>query len=304
MSRGLAVGLLLALALLAFPLSASGQGAGEETVVVISGPVAIEEEVTAEDVLVVRGDTRIDGRVTGDVAVLSGRVAIAGSVDGDVFAASGQVELLDAARVGGDVRYGDADRRPVVAPGAAVKGEVSHESWTVAVDALPAIGAAALWLAMTISVLVLGLMLVMAFPRAAEVVYAQAQERLALAAVFGVTAFVAVPLAVGFAAVTLVGIPLALALLLALVPLAAVAYITTAWALGRSLVRGRSGRVVAFLAGLAILRALALIPLLGVLVWLVAVVVGTGLLIAAAGATRTGRAPDGPTMRSAPQGAA
>ena len=51
--------------------------------------------------------------------------------------------------------------------------------------------------------------------------------------------------------------------------LAAIAYVSSAWALGRALVRDR-GRVVAFLAGLAILRALAILPVLGALVGLAA----------------------------------
>lgn len=61
---------------------------------------------------------------------------------------------------------------------------------------------------------------------------------------------------------------------------------TSAWTLGRAIVKPPRGRILAFLAGLAILRAVALVPILGVLVWLAAVVVGLGLLGAAIGAAR------------------
>jgi hypothetical protein len=268
-----------------------------DAIVVVSGPTVVEREATVEGVFVVHGDTTIAGAVTGDVIVLSGRVEISGRVDGDVAAASGQIELTDGAQVGGDLLYGNSDRRPLVAPQATLGGEVREEGWDTGLDVLPVIGAAAWWLAMTISMLVVGLVLVMVFPRAADVVYAQARERLLLAVAFGIAAFVAVPIAVGFAAATLVGIPLALALLLALLPLAAIAYVTTAWTLGRALVKDRGDRIVPFLAGLAILRALALIPLLGLLVWIAAVVVGLGLLLAAAGATRTGAGTGPPATR-------
>ena len=97
--------------------------------------------------------------------------------------------------------------------------------------------------------------------------------------------FVGVPLAIVLASATLIGLPLGLALLLALLPLAAIAYVSSAWALGRALVKD-GNRVVAFLAGLAILRVLAILPLLGALVGFAAVIVGLGLLVGAIGADR------------------
>ena len=48
-----------------------------------------------------------------------------------------------------------------------------------------------------------------------------------------------------------------------------------------SLGRPAAGRVLAFLAGLAILRVLALIPILGGIVWFAATVVGLGALMVA-----------------------
>jgi len=90
----------------------------------------------------------------------------------------------------------------------------------------------------------------------------------------------------GIAAITLVGLPLALLLGLALLPIAAIAYTASAWALGRAIVAPPRHRVLAFLAGLAILRVAALLPVLGVLVGLAATVFGLGLLVAAIGAAR------------------
>ncbi len=97
---------------------------------------------------------------------------------------------------------------------------------------------------------------------------------------------IAVPIAIFVAAITLVGLPLAIGLGLAALPFAAIAYVTAAWALGRVMVRPPRGRILAFLAGLAILRLLALVPAIGLLVGLGAVIVGIGLLGAAIGAAR------------------
>ncbi len=102
------------------------------------------------------------------------------------------------------------------------------------------------------------------------------------------------PIAIFVAAITLVGLPLSIGLGLATLPFAAVAYVTAAWALGRVMVKPPRGRILAFLAGLAILRLAALLPALGLLVGLAAVIVGLGLLGGAIAAARQPAAADAP----------
>jgi cytoskeletal protein CcmA (bactofilin family) len=261
----------------------------DDPIVVISGNVAVDRAQTVDGVFVVSGDAAVAGTVTGDVWVLDGDALISGTVEGDVVMASGTAELPDGALVEGDITYGDDE--PAISPGATVEGEVSDENWDDAVGVLPVIGFFAFWLAVTISTLVLGIVLVMVAPRAADAVFAQAQSRLLVSIAFGLAVFVAVPVAAVVAAATLLGLPLAIAILLALLPLGAIAYVTTAWVVGRAIVKERSNRVVAFLVGLAILRLLALVPVLGLLVGFAATIVGVGLLVAALGASRVGPAP-------------
>jgi hypothetical protein len=88
--------------------------------------------------------------------------------------------------------------------------------------------------------------------------------------------------------ITLVGIPLAIAVLLALLPVYAIGYATSAWLLGRAIVRPPRGRVPAFLAGWGILRAIALIPFVGGLAWFAAAVFGLGALAIALWRSRRG----------------
>lgn len=258
--------------------------AGDEAVVVINGDVAVERGESVEGIFVVNGDVRIAGRVDGDVAVVAGDVLVSGRVDNNLVTVSGRARLLPTASVGGDLTYGD--EQPQIAPAATVSGTIEEENWSDSSDFLPFIGALVFWLAVTISSAVLGILLLLIAPRAAEAVFAQARDRIGPAIAIGVAIFIVLPLAALLAAITLVGIPLAIGIGLALLPLAAVAYVTAAWALGRTIVKPPRGRILAFLAGLAILRAVALIPILGILAWLGAVVVGLGLLGAAIGAAR------------------
>jgi len=279
-----AAALLALLLLAASPAIAQTRGDAGDAVVVVSGDVTVERGEVVEDVFVVDGDVRIDGRVDGDVVVVAGDALLAGRIDGNLVMVSGLARLLPSASVGGDLTYGDES--PRIAPAATVSGAIEEEDWRGSIDFLPFVGAFLLWLAVTVSFAVLGILLLLIAPRAADAVFARSRERIGTAIAIGVAIFILLPLAVLLAAVTLVGIPLAIGIGLALLPLAAIAYVTAAWALGRTIVKPPRGRILAFLAGLAILRVAALVPILGLLVWLAAVIVGLGLLALAIRAAR------------------
>jgi hypothetical protein len=265
---------------------AGQRGEADDAVVVINGDVTVERGQFVEGVFIVNGDARIAGRVDGDVAIVSGDALVAGRIDGDLVTLSGRARLLPTASIGGDVSYGD--ERPIVAPAATVAGSIEKEDWSDSLDFLPFVGAFVLWLAIGISSLVLGIVLLLIAPRAADAIAAESRKRIGVTIAIGIAIFIALPIAAFVAAITVLGLPLAFGIGLALLPLAAVAYVTAAWALGRAIVKPPRERILAFLAGLAILRALALVPILGLLVWLAAVIVGLGLIGAAIGAARSG----------------
>jgi hypothetical protein len=258
-----------------------------DTVVVVSGDVVVPRGETVDGVVVFNGDVRIAGRSDGDVVVFAGDALVAGRIDGDLVMASGQARLLPSAYVGGDVRYGD--ERPVVAGAAVVRGEVTGSDWEDSIDFLPIALGFVFWLAVGISSALLGVLLLLIAPRAADALYERSRERLGPLIAIGIAIAICLPVAMAIAAVTLVGLPLALGIMLALLPLAAVAYVCAAWALGRRIVGPPRHRILSFLAGLAILRALALVPVLGLIVGAAATVFGLGLIGAAIGAAREPR---------------
>lgn len=279
--------LVALLALLAVPALAVAAGATgdheDAAIVVIAGDVTVPRGETVDGVYVAAGDVTIRGHVSGDVAVLSGDVLLAGTVDGNLYTASGTARLLPSAEVGGDVSY--ADRRPEVSLDARVHGDVEKQEWPDFGGVL-GIGWILIWLAMSVSFALLGALLILIAPRAADSLYVRSRERVGPTLAIGVAIAIALPVAAAIAAITLVGLPLALGIGLALLPLGAVAYVATAWAIGRRILGPPRHRILSFLVGLAILRALALVPILGFLVALAAVVVGLGLIGAAIGAAR------------------
>ena len=250
----------------------------------INGDVHVEPGETVDGVFIVSGDARIDGRVDGDVVLVAGDALIRGHVDGNVATIAGHTRLLPKARVDGDLIYGD--ERPYVAPRAVVAGDTEKVGWSDSLGLLPFVAAFAFWLAVSISTAILGVLLLLLAPRAADAAVAQARSRFWTAVGIGAGVLIGLPLVAVVAAITLVGLPMAVGVALALLPLAAVAYVTAALALGRLMVKPPASRILAFLAGLAILRVAALLPVLGGLVWLGAVVVGLGLLTAAITAAR------------------
>jgi hypothetical protein len=288
---------LIALGLLAQPTTALGARAAHqdpETIVVISGDVTVPRGETVDGIYVVSGDVRLAGRSEDDVVLLSGDATVRGRIEGDLVTVGGQARLLPRAFVSGDVRYGD--ERPVVAGSALVKGDVTKASWPDSFDLFPLIGAFVLWLAVGISAAILGALLLLIAPRAADAIYDRSRERVGPLIAIGIAIVICLPVAAVIAAITLVGLPLAIGIGLALLPLAAVAYVASAWALGRRIAKPPRARIASFLAGLAVLRAVALVPFLGLLVGLAAVVFGLGLLGAAIGSAR--RAPEAAPARS------
>ena len=270
----------------------------DDAVVVISGDVTVARGEVVDGIVVASGDARLAGRSNGDVVLFSGDAVVSGIIEGDLITFGGTARLLPRARVTGDVRYGD--ERPVVAGAALVGGDVTKEDWPDSWDFVPFVGAFILWLAIGVSAAILGVLLLLIAPRAADAIAARSRERPGPVIAIGFAVAIALPIAGGIAAVTLVGLPLAFVVLLALLPLAALAYVASAYVLGRRFVKEPKGRIWAFLAGLAILRALALVPILGFLAGLAATIFGLGLIGAAIGAARDPKRAAPPAWRQSP----
>jgi hypothetical protein len=277
----------LALALVAGTASAATDH------VVVTGGAVVPVGQTAGDVVVLDGTVTIAGHATGDVVSVSGPVGVTGRVDGDLIAVSDRAFLGPTARVGGDLRYGD--ERPVLARGARVGGKISKEDWADAANGWGWVSLFGWWLAVSVSTLIVGALLVWLAPGALGGAERAVRERLAATVGWGVAIVIGVPLLAILALVTLVGIPFGVALFLAAIPVLLVAYATTAWIVGRKVLGNRSTSLwVALLAGWGILRVLALIPVAGALVGLAATVVGLGALAVTLWHARNRRALEAP----------
>jgi hypothetical protein len=246
--------------------------------IVLSGDVEVRRGEEVGEVVVLHGTATVAGLARGDVVVVDGRIFVTGQVSGSVVSVNGPVTLGPSAHVGGDVL---AHGRVRAEAGAQVDGDV-REGTTFAIRApIEALGRFASWLAIWISVLGLGLLLLLFAPRGADAVAVVALARPWASLGWGALTFVALPLGGAIAIVTLVGLPLGLGLLLALFLLYSIGVAWSAFALGRRLWPEPHGRVTAFGIGWAIMAAVAAIPFVGGLVWVAGAVFGLGAALLA-----------------------
>jgi cytoskeletal protein CcmA (bactofilin family) len=277
---------LLALAALVvalfLPAPARAADIGPDDEVLVTGTVKVPKGEHVDRIWIVDGKVQVAGHSEGSIVAISAPVRISGTVDGDVIGLAKRITLTPSATINGDLIY--ADERPIVPAGATVYGEVRHLDATdlsIPFGAFIAIHIA-IWLAVTLSSLALGLALLWVAPRVADAAFDVARTDPGPAVAWGAGCFFGLPLVAIVALVTLVGIPLGVTVLLALLPLFALGYVTSGWLLGRALVtKPQGGRLGPFLAGWGILRAIALVPFLGGLAGFGATVFGLGVLTVA-----------------------
>lgn len=246
--------------------------------IVLAGDVSVRRGQEVGEVVVLRGTVLVAGVVRGDVVLLDGRIEVTGQVSGSVVNVGGPVVLGPSSQVLGDVI---ARGRVRAVPGAQVGGTIRQGSAFTFRTPIVAFGRFAPWLAIWMSVLALGLLLLLLAPRGADAASNSARTAPWASSGWGVLAFVALPILGAIAIVSLVWLPLGLGLLLALFLLYSVGLCWSVFALGRLIWREPRGRVLAFAIGCAILAAISLIPWAGALVWVAGSVFGLGTMIVA-----------------------
>lgn len=273
------VGLALTL-LLALPASAQDGGPDfdENDQIVLTGRLLVASEDTVDSAGIFNGSALIEGTVRESVFVLNGDAEVSGTVRGDVVVVNGDLVVRSGATIEGDLI---TQGTPEVEEGATVRGDrqsvttrFDFEGWGLA-------GRFAWWIGYSVSVLVLGLLLLAFVARLAESVRAVVRTRTGASIGWGLGLFFLIPIAAVVLLITVVGLPLGIFVLLALALIYTLGYTVATIGLGSRIVNESQSRFLVFLAGWLILRLLALIPFVGGLVWLIASVWGLGLLAVA-----------------------
>jgi len=256
-----------------------------EDQIVLSGTVSVPQGERVGEVVVFSGSVDVEGLVTGDVVILEGPVVVTGQVNGSVIAADGIVRLGESARVGGDVLASESIR---IRPGAEVRGEARDGTRFSLEAPLAVLGKLLGPVAISISVLLSGLLLVWLAPRGADAV-AETLSAAPLASLgWGILLALTIPVTAVALVVSVLGLPLGLALFLSFGLWWLVGLTWAAWCAGRGLVRAPHGRVTALVAGWAVLAGVGLVPIVNATVWTLAPVLGLGAMAVAVWHARQG----------------
>lgn len=236
-------------------------------------------------VAIAGGTVDAEGQFGRYLTVTGGDVILGGSVDGDVRIYAEQLTVLPGTRIGGQLRYRTTS--PAVLPGdlqvgAGVRREAdggnASRGWR-----LPEAARSAGWLWL-IGLFALGLLLAYAFAGFSRRTSAALGDRPWAGMGVGLLVLVGIPVLAMVLALTLVGLPLALMLVLAYLAMLIAAYVVGALYLGdRALAAARPGqpstpgrRLLALLLVLLVLAAISQLPLLGKLVRFAVLLLGLG----------------------------
>jgi hypothetical protein len=285
---GAALTALLFMIVFASPALAQDGSGVDNDLIVLTGRADVAEDQTVGDIVIFDGPVSVQGTVEGDIFAFNGRVMVSGTVQGDIVTFNGRVIAEANSQIDGDVKSRPAAQIDDAANVGGSVGGIDYGRFDDAVAATSVV----LWIAFTVSALILGLLFVWLFPRAADAIAVAGDTRTGASIGWGFLLFFGIPIIGVLLLVTLVGIPLGIAFLLAVVPLYSLGYVASTYYVGRRVLGPPRPRALSFLVGLAILRVLALIPILGGLIWFAATVFGLGLLIVAARSQRAEPTPE------------
>lgn len=233
------------------------------------------------DVSIAGSDAVLNGTVGRDVAVSSGAIRLNGQVGRNVQATTSSLSLGSNAAISGDLRYtSQSDARidsDATVGGEVIKSKPEPAKQQGAGDRLGA--TLGLFVYASAATLLITLILALLFPHAIHAATNNGLHSFWKSLLVGLAAAVAVPAAIIVAMLTIIGIPFGLVLLTAALTVRVLAITASAYLLGRIVWRNQQNVVLIMLLGTPLLVLLILIPVLGLLVWLAASLVGTGMLL-------------------------
>ncbi len=249
---------------------------------VAGGDVAIEKTAhVVGNARVAGGDVKISGAIDGDLHVAGGSVVLDGAVGGDVHAVGGDLTLGPNARINGRLTYRikeDFEQDPA----AVVTGGIEREQWKER-RFLHSEGA---WV-WTLGIAATAILMLLLAPGFAGRVTDTIHDRFGFSMLIGFAALVCIPFLAVVAAITVIGLPVAVIVLFAYPVLMLLGYVFAVIALGdiglhrfRPLKEtDRGARMLAAVVVIGLAALLSRVPVIGALITLAVLTLGIGALL-------------------------
>jgi hypothetical protein len=258
-------------------------GPVERDIVVTGGIISIGSGATVgRDLVIAGGTATVNAPIARRVRMSAGKLTLRNKVGGDV---TGRVDhlKLDGAQIGGKLDY-TSDNQVELVNGARVSGTTTRHTPTDG-GARGAGNGVVGWLQALIGIFALGLLLIFLFPglsaRAIDTERAQPWASLGIGAAIGVITPI-LALIVFIVGIFIGGWWLGLLLIPLWILALAIGYVVSGFLLGRLIFAqlgwGQYHDALKLLGGLVVLTVVGIIPVLGWLVGLAALLFGTGAL--------------------------
>jgi len=252
-------------------------GTVDRNATIAGGSVTLDSTADiARNAYLVGGNVWVNGAVRGNLLASAGNVTLNGTVGRDVEVRGGELRVGPHAVITGNLRYRVPAGKVHIDSAARISGTVT---------ALPISRGWSLtrWL-WTLGFLVVGAVVVALLPRFTERTAETIPGRPVRSGLVGLGAFILIPFAIFIAAVTVIGLPLAIATALLYGVVVYLSSVPVALWVGRLLLgaRGRAGRqgaLLSFLVGGILVLVVQVIPVVGPIVMGVAVCVGFGAIL-------------------------
>lgn len=246
----------------------------------VNGSAVVAAGDTVSAAIVINGDVTVDGNVTDSLVVFNGTATINGTVGKDVTIVRGDLVLNAGSQVDDVMLVNSSVTQD---PGATVTGDIEERSEG---DFSLGRGAAVFSLFFWLGVVVVGVVAAFIFAWLGRAQLFGSVETLRsefpMSLVTAIVLFIAMPIAAVLIVFTLIGAPLGLTILLAVLPLLMMLglIIFGAW-IGSFLIKSSSqaAAIGTAVLGVVILSLIVLIPFLGWLVVIVGGMLGAGALV-------------------------
>ena len=233
------------------------------------------------------GEVEVLGRLPDKSRIYAGHAVLGGDVDGDLFVRAETIELQAGARIKGTLTY--ASPNPLIRdPAAQVQGGLVQQAMMHGDmhrrAVMPNLFGGVVWL---LGLAAAAAVWTLLFPRLAESAQARLANAPGISLALGAAVFLTAPVLAALLLITLIGAPLALALLAAYGLVLLAGYLVVAGALGERLLRAAgkgvtptsARRLLATVLAVVLLGLLAALPMLGWIITLLVLMAGTGALV-------------------------
>ncbi len=269
------------------PAPVAAQEEAKDVLVRVNGTVDLPAGESVDVLVAVNSETQVAGSVRDTLVVVNETATVSGDVGNEVFVYNGNIRLEPSARIGGDITLVNSDL--VQADGAVVSGRVVERAGAEVARELSRVAQAVsfiAWIGMTVLFVVVALAWAAVGGRQLSGMAGLLAARPELAVAWALVFWIAAPLVAVVAMITVIGLPLGLAILIVLLPLLwTLGYVVTGTRLGLFIddLRGATTDLehpyLAAVVGIAVLQLVGLVPWVGGFVVVLAGLFGAGVIV-------------------------